>query len=50
VAGGSIRKIVLRAAYLAADDGGEVSMAHLLQSTRREYERTGKPYPAGAAQ
>jgi SpoVK/Ycf46/Vps4 family AAA+-type ATPase len=45
IAGGHIRKIVLNAAFLAADDGGVVGMKHLLKATRREYERMGKLYP-----
>jgi hypothetical protein len=45
IAGGNIRKIVLNAAFLAADDGGAVGMKHLLKATRREYERMGKHYP-----
>jgi hypothetical protein len=45
IAGGNIKKIVLNAAFLAADDGGAVGMKHLLKATRREYERMGKLYP-----
>ena len=49
IAGGNIRKIVLNAAFLAADDGGVVGMKHLLKATRREYERMGKLYPGRAS-
>jgi hypothetical protein len=49
IAGGNIRKIVLNAAFLAADEGGGVGMKHLLQATRREYERMGKLYPGRAS-
>jgi SpoVK/Ycf46/Vps4 family AAA+-type ATPase len=47
IAGGSIRKIVLNAAFLAADEGEPISASHLLRATRREYERMGKPYLVG---
>ena len=42
VAGGSIRNIALAAAFLAAADGGVVTMAHLLRATEREYQKMGK--------
>lgn len=44
IAGGNIRNIVLNAAFLAAEAGGAIEMAHLLQATRREYEKMGKLY------
>ncbi|MCC7362775.1 MAG: ATP-binding protein [Dehalococcoidia bacterium] len=43
VAGGNIRNIALHAAFLAASNGGAVTMAHLLQSARGEYARLEKP-------
>ena len=39
VAGGNIRDIPLLAAFLAADEGQPVGMAHLLRATRTEYTR-----------
>jgi SpoVK/Ycf46/Vps4 family AAA+-type ATPase len=42
VAGGSIKNIVLNAAFLAAADGGTVSREHILHGTRREFEKIGK--------
>jgi hypothetical protein len=42
LAGGSIRNILVGAAYLAASDGGRVHMAHLLHSTRRELQKMGR--------
>ncbi len=47
VAGGSIRNIALAGAFLAAADGGVVTMAHLLHATRREYQKMGKVLTAG---
>ncbi len=44
VPGGSIRNIVLNAAYLAADRNRPVQMDHLLQAARREFDKMGKPY------
>jgi hypothetical protein len=42
VAGGTIKNIVLNAAFLAAADGGIISPHHLRQGTKREFEKTGK--------
>jgi len=42
VAGGSIRNIIVSAAYLAAADGGVVTMDHLMHGTRREYQKMGR--------
>jgi SpoVK/Ycf46/Vps4 family AAA+-type ATPase len=43
VAGGNIRNIALNAAFLAADAGQPVGMAHLLQASRSEYAKLEKP-------
>jgi SpoVK/Ycf46/Vps4 family AAA+-type ATPase len=45
--GGNIRNIALAAAFLAAADGGVVTMEHLLHATRREFQKTGKVRTAG---
>ena len=42
LAGGSIRNILVSAAYLAAADGGQVTMNHLLHGTRRELQKMGR--------
>jgi hypothetical protein len=42
VSGGAIRNIALAAAFLAAADGGVVTMAHLRHATQREYRKMGK--------
>ncbi len=42
LAGGNIRNILVSAAYLAAADGGQVTMAHLLHGTRRELQKMGR--------
>ncbi len=42
VAGGNIKNIVLNAAFLAAENGQVIGMDHLIQGTRREYEKIGK--------
>ena len=42
LAGGSIRNVIVGAAYLAAADGGRVNMGHLLHSTRRELQKMGR--------
>ncbi|MDZ7309069.1 MAG: AAA family ATPase [candidate division KSB1 bacterium] len=40
--GGNIRNIALAAAFLAAENGQMVTMKHLLQATRREFQKMGK--------
>ena len=47
IAGGNIRNIALASAFLAAADGGAIEMAHLLQATRREYQKMGKVVAEG---
>ena len=42
LSGGNIKNAVLAAAFLAAEHGSEVRMAHLLQAIRREYQKMGK--------
>ncbi|PWT81507.1 MAG: hypothetical protein C5B57_10335 [Blastocatellia bacterium] len=42
ITGGSVRNIVLAAAFLAADDGRPVNMHHLLHATQRELQKMGK--------
>ena len=42
VAGGSIKNIVLNAAFLAAADGEVIDRRHILRGTRREFEKIGK--------
>lgn len=42
LAGGNIRNILVSAAYLAAADGGELGMAHLLHGARRELQKMGR--------
>lgn len=43
VAGGNIRNIAINAAFLAADAGEPVRMAHLLTAARSEYGKIEKP-------
>jgi hypothetical protein len=40
--GGSIRSIAVTAAYLAAEDGGAVTMVHLMGAVQREYRKLGR--------
>ncbi len=42
LAGGSIRNIIVNAAYLAASDGRCVTMDHLLHGARREMQKMGR--------
>ena len=42
LAGGNIRNILVNAAYLAAGDGGSVTMSHLLHGARRELQKMGR--------
>jgi hypothetical protein len=43
VAGGNIRNIALNAAFLAAQSGEPVRMAHVLHAARTEYAKLEKP-------
>ena len=45
LSGGSIKNVALAAAFFAAGDGGIVNMSHLLQATRREFQKLGKVFP-----
>lgn len=42
LAGGNIRNMALAATFLAAADGGQVTMAHLVHAAQREYQKMGK--------
>ena len=42
LAGGNIRNIALLSAFLAAEAGGPIGMAQLMQATKREYQKLGK--------
>lgn len=42
LAGGSIRNIIVSAAFLAASNGGRVEMHHLMHGARRELQKMGK--------
>src|SRR5262249_5079464 len=39
--GGHIKNVVVAAAFLAAADGTALTMAHLIRSTKREYQKLG---------
>ncbi|HZF08726.1 MAG TPA: AAA family ATPase [Thermoanaerobaculia bacterium] len=45
--GGNIRNIALAAAFLAAADGGTVTLRHLLRATQREFQKIGKVLAVG---
>jgi ATPase family associated with various cellular activities (AAA) len=42
LAGGSIRNVSLAAAFLAAEDGGSISMRHLIRGVALEYGKLGR--------
>jgi SpoVK/Ycf46/Vps4 family AAA+-type ATPase len=42
LSGGNIKNVALASSYLAANDGGEVTMGNLLHSIRREFQKMGK--------
>lgn len=46
VAGGNIRNIALYAAFLAAEEGAPVNMAHLVRAARAEYAKLERPLSA----
>jgi hypothetical protein len=43
VSGGNIRSIAVNAAFLAAEDGGRVTMRHVLRAAQTEYLKLEKP-------
>jgi len=42
ISGGNIKNIALNAAFLAAEDGGSITMESLVWATKREYQKLGK--------
>jgi hypothetical protein len=46
ITGGLIRNAAVAAGFLAAADGGVINRGHLDRSLRREYEKSGRPFPA----
>jgi SpoVK/Ycf46/Vps4 family AAA+-type ATPase len=42
LSGGNIHNVLVNAAYLAASDGGKVTMEHLLHGVRRELQKMGR--------
>ena len=42
IAGGSIRNVALAAAFLAAEDGTAITMAHLARAMAREMQKLGR--------
>jgi hypothetical protein len=47
VTGGNIRNIALHAAFIAADEGSPVSMAHMKRAARTEYAKLDRPLTDG---
>ncbi len=47
LAGGHIRNVALAAAFLAAADGGAITMEHLFRALRREFRKMGKMVSEG---
>lgn len=45
LSGGGIKNVALAASFLAANNGGLLKMSHILQATRREYQKMGKVAP-----
>jgi len=43
LSGGNIKNIALGAAFLAASNGGSVTMSNVIHATHREYQKLGKP-------
>ena len=47
LAGGNLKNVVMAAAFYAARDGGVVTMPHLLEAARREYQKLGRTWGEG---
>ncbi|MCP4156519.1 MAG: ATP-binding protein [bacterium] len=41
ISGGNIKNIALNTAFLAADDGKQIRMAHIVKAIKREYQKIG---------
>jgi hypothetical protein len=48
ITGALIRNAALAAAFLAAADGTAIGRGHVLTAVRREYDKNGRAFPAGA--
>jgi SpoVK/Ycf46/Vps4 family AAA+-type ATPase len=44
LAGGNIKNIALNSAFYAADRTSAIGMGHIMLATKREYQKTGKPF------
>ena len=40
--GGNIRNIAIASAFLAAQDGGSITMKNIIRATKREFQKMGK--------
>jgi AAA+ superfamily predicted ATPase len=47
ITGGVIRNIALNASFLAAEQGAEVGMSHIMEAARFEYEKMGRTLTSG---
>jgi len=45
VVGGVIRNAAVAAAFVAASERSAITMAHLVRAIRREYDKSGRPFP-----
>jgi hypothetical protein len=45
IVGGAIRNASVAAAFMAAADGGAVTLEHLVKAIRREYQKSGRAFP-----
>ena len=44
IAGGNIKNIAVSAAFLAAGNSGFINIEHIIQATKQEYQKIGRPY------
>jgi AAA+ superfamily predicted ATPase len=49
LAGGNIKNIALAAAFSAANNGGVIEMSHIVQATRREFQKLGRSWDVSTA-
>ncbi len=42
LAGGNIKNIIVTAAFLAAEDSGDITMEHVIKAAKREFQKIGK--------
>jgi hypothetical protein len=49
VVGGVIRNAAVAGAFRAASEGTDIGLDHFVRAIRREYQKSGRPFPGAPA-